>query len=614
MRRWTLLSLLAASVLWGLVSRSEVAIDDSYYHSLSNTFGLVKSTTDVTIAVAALDMDSAWSELTARHPQLVNSKSFTEFVTGFLRVSFDQPIDPSLLDGLAMDPLINRQVPVYKLAGAMDTTAVLLVSDQVIVAFNSPLPLEEVSATLAPLGLIVVHANPFFETVFLTKLVPENRASCVEVANRLHSLKSVLWATPNFYGTTVPYSDPTDTYYPEQYWIPLIQADSAQLVYNPYADTVSVAIVDDGMAAHLDIPSERIDQGWDVAGARNGETPDSDPTPAHYHSHGMRVAGILAAAVNDTGVVGVNPWCRIRPFKIQDDRGNYVGNYLRSLAIDSAVAAGAVIISCSWGTSDTAQTAELEHSIICASDSTTPGRSHTSVFIFAAGNTGDTLRFPANMPQVITVGGVDVNGGRCGISSYGAGLDLMGVIDCAVDACDASIHTIDQQGILGTNPSYCLDGDLDDWNFTKRMNGTSSACPQVSATTALLLARRPDLVRGGKNDWDTTMTTREMVDSILANSADDLGSTGWDQYTGHGRVNAWHALLSVMRGDVDNNYYLDATDLAFVIDMAYFGGHSPLDDRLGDVNCDGVVDAVDAAVMTDIVFLGADPPPICFEF
>lgn len=61
------------------------------------------------------------------------------------------------------------------------------------------------------------------------------------------------------------------------------------------------------------------------------------------------------------------------------------------------------------------------------------------------------------------------------------------------------------------------------------LSGTSMASPHAAGVAALILSKNPSL-------------TPAQVRSILAASADDLGSPGWDPVFGHGRINARKAV------------------------------------------------------------------------
>ncbi|MEW5875834.1 MAG: SBBP repeat-containing protein [Candidatus Zixiibacteriota bacterium] len=62
------------------------------------------------------------------------------------------------------------------------------------------------------------------------------------------------------------------------------------------------------------------------------------------------------------------------------------------------------------------------------------------------------------------------------------------------------------------------------------------------------------------------------------------------------------------RGDLNADAFLDAVDLALMIDMVFFGLPLPQPQDLADINCDTFTDAVDLAVMIDAVFFGGSIP------
>lgn len=70
-------------------------------------------------------------------------------------------------------------------------------------------------------------------------------------------------------------------------------------------------------------------------------------------------------------------------------------------------------------------------------------------------------------------------------------------------------------------------------NYTNRFGGTSAACPQVSGIVALMLSANPNL-------------TETQVRTILQNTATDMGTSGFDNTFGFGRVNACAAVSSAL--------------------------------------------------------------------
>jgi subtilisin family serine protease len=129
------------------------------------------------------------------------------------------------------------------------------------------------------------------------------------------------------------------------------------------------------------------------------------------------------------------------------------------------------------------------------------------VIIGAAGNNNKSDPFyPAAYDNVIGVSATDQSDVKASWSNYGPHV--------AVAAPGVSIYS-----------TYWNDGST-----YAHMGGTSMAAPHVAGVAALLFAQ------------DGTRTNAT-VRAIIEETADDLGDAGWDQYYGHGRVNAYRAVL-----------------------------------------------------------------------
>ena len=109
---------------------------------------------------------------------------------------------------------------------------------------------------------------------------------------------------------------------------------------------------------------------------------------------------------------------------------------------------------------------------------------------------------------MIAVGAIDQNDQRCGFSSWGPNLELVapGI------------------GILSTYPS----------NSYATLPGTSMAAPHVAGVAALVWSKYPVL-------------TNQNVRDRLAQTADDLGAVGFDEYYGYGKINAMNATKLVVQ-------------------------------------------------------------------
>ena len=150
------------------------------------------------------------------------------------------------------------------------------------------------------------------------------------------------------------------------------------------------------------------------------------------------------------------------------------------------------------------------------------------MLVIAAGNDArSSVSYPGNLPNTLTVGAsnqwdkrkttTSQDGETWWGSNWGQGLDLM--------APGVAIRTTDIHGARGYSTT----------NTTDRFNGTSSATPFVAAAAALVLSASPQL-------------TESQVRSVLRSTADPVSATsGWDRFTGHGRLNAYMAVWASRR-------------------------------------------------------------------
>lgn len=224
-------------------------------------------------------------------------------------------------------------------------------------------------------------------------------------------------------------------------------------------------------------------RGWDFF--------NNDNDPADDNGHGTAMAGVIAAAGNNgEGIIGVAMEAKIMAVKCMgaDKSGDTTKAFW---AIKYAADNGADVINISWS-AKVGSSADLDNVIAYAVQK-------GAIVIVSAGNYYNNISgyYPANNGQVITVGAIDKNNQRAKFSNWGANLDIM--------APGVEIKTTNGNG------------------YTK-MDGTSVATGYVSGLAALLLHYAPTL-------------NHQEVETILRNSASDLGSAGWDEQHGAGLVN-----------------------------------------------------------------------------
>ena len=172
---------------------------------------------------------------------------------------------------------------------------------------------------------------------------------------------------------------------------------------------VKIAVVDTG--CDLDHPDLKDNLAEGINFIHPGTPPEDD------NCHGTHVTGILVAANNDIGMVGVCPKAKVMPVKVLNSKGS--GNLLDvAKGVVWAVDNGADIITMSLGSPMKVQ--QVRKAIQYAASKGVP------TFV-AAGNAGNTKEvfYPANYPETIAIGAIDENFARAKFSNTGRNLDFM---------------------------------------------------------------------------------------------------------------------------------------------------------------------------------------------
>lgn len=289
---------------------------------------------------------------------------------------------------------------------------------------------------------------------------------------------------------------PNDPRYSEQWALPRIDAPAAWERSTGSA-AVRVAVVDTGVyTGHPELVG-RVLPGRDFV--------HDDDDAADDHGHGTFIAGVIAAAGDDgVGVAGVCWSCQIVPVKVMDSAGNG-GSGTVAQGIRWAVDQGAQVLNISLGGGR--NPAVLREAISYAEQ-------RGVLVVAAAGNEaldGNPVEYPAAYPSVLAVAATTPDDRHAIFSNYGEQIDL---------AAPGVGITSTTWGSAGSD-GYTTD------------DGTSAATPFVAGVAGLLLSVNPEL-------------RADSLRELLRSSADDLGVSGWDVYTGAGRVNAARALERVV--------------------------------------------------------------------
>jgi subtilisin family serine protease len=303
----------------------------------------------------------------------------------------------------------------------------------------------------------------------------------------------------------------------------------------------TIAIVDDG----VDMQHEEFRSAGKIVAPRDVTARTDNPSPRSGSNHGTACAGV-ACADGNFGASGVAPRARLMPIRL----ASVLGSQAEADAFQWAADHGADVISCSWGPNDgdwRVASDPLHREVVPLPDSTreaieyaiTNGRNGKGcVIVWAAGNGNESVDNDgyASHPKVIAVAACNDLGTKSAYSDFGKAVWCTFPSNHGAPSQTPGIWTTDRSGTSGYNDGNIAKGDRDG-NYTNSFGGTSSACPGVAGTAALILARNPAL------RWDE-------VKEIFRTTGDPIDVTGgqYDAVTkhspkyGYGRVNARKAV------------------------------------------------------------------------
>lgn len=219
---------------------------------------------------------------------------------------------------------------------------------------------------------------------------------------------------------------------------------------------VKIAILDTGIDyKHQDL-SPNYKGGYNFVA-------DND-NPMDDNSHGTHVAGIISAADNNIGIIGVAPSCYLYSVKVLDNEG---GGYTSD-----------VVAGIQWSINNNMRIANMSFGSdtysITLKNACDNAYNQGLLLVAAAGNsgnmigTGNNIDYPARYDSVIAVVATDISDNRGIFSSTGPKAELAapGV------------------NILSTLPD----------NSYGMTSGTSMASPHVAGTAALIIATYPEFI------------------------------------------------------------------------------------------------------------------------
>lgn len=364
----------------------------------------------------------------------------------------------------------------------------------------------------------------------------ENTREFIHLLKKKERIQNAYIETPVRFRPAI---SPNDTDYGSQWhlnypWNPIADID-AELAWeiNKGRNDVVIAVCDGGVDyTHSDLdPGDRsrVIEGYDSAD--DDEDPMDDlpyNEPQSFAGHGTNVAGIIGAITdNDNGVAGIMWNCKIMPVKMVGDGGVEVKypfgatewNFSTTAfpsdvadAIDYAVNNGAHVINLSYGFEDMGWPInDVITKVPLLYESISNAYDNNLVTVVSMGNEyeeGNPTNYPAAFyNEVIAVGNTNSNFKKAPSSSTGPHIN--------VSAPGTGIRTTERGG------------------GTEDHSGTSMSAPVVSGVAGLIISQGKDR---------NFNLTNDDVRHILEITAEDINPAGFDNETGHGKVNAKSAL------------------------------------------------------------------------
>ncbi len=394
-----------------------------------------------------------------------------------------RPTPPAKLPSVRWNDYNIRQVD----KDTMQMAGHFLKANEIVVLFFDGTTVSAVNAVLSSVGAVSVRKlhgpTPTTPNYVVRIPKPDIRVT----VDTLNSFVAVRHAEPNWQGSGG--ATPNDTRYSQQWNLTKINAPTAWDLTKGSQNTV-IAVLDTGVASNEpDLPSSKLV----VPSGANILSPSNPPIDGF--GHGTAVAAIAAAATdNNYGLAGLAWFPKVMPVKVLNDQGLGFNSDVIS-GIYFAINNGAHVINMSL------------HNFFLSEQVRQAVNEAIRRNVAVVGITGNdnSMPYPGSYPNVIATSGTTINDVRmtaatCGVQSNANPANSVSAPGCGIP-------------IPGVNPTG---------------HGTSFAAPHVSGLSALILSRAPSAQSAG------VLGTKHLVED----NAIDLGSPGYDQEYGWGRIDA----------------------------------------------------------------------------
>lgn len=254
-----------------------------------------------------------------------------------------------LLERIRRKPEVDLIAPVFTIGGLE-----AIAFNHFIAQFKPEVTHAEIEALNHQHNVEIVSISTAAPNLYTLRITSASDLPVLEMSNLYYDALPCEWAVPDFIMPVALFSTPNDTYFSNQYYLHNtgqtggvtdadIDAPEAWDI-STGSSSIVVAVIDEGGAAHEDLPLSRIVAGYDYVYL------DTDPSAGGNQAHGMAVVGVIAASQNNNlGITGVAPNCKVMNIRIFDEYGFPTSNGNIADAIDFAWENGAHVISNSWG-------------------------------------------------------------------------------------------------------------------------------------------------------------------------------------------------------------------------------------------------------------------------
>lgn len=392
-----------------------------------------------------------------------------------------------------------------------------------------------VKSTIPEIGIVVVSSS-------------ENVSNKISKKGNVQSIVpdlNIQWIDPDLYPEASPFSIGSDEWFFEDLWG--MDAIDAPEAWNTgqTGEGVRVAVLDSGMdGTHPDI-GPNLNTGLS-ASFIDGE--DWQVQPGYYFNHGTHVAGTIAAADNEIGVIGVAPNAEIVAVKVLSEFTGSGPFSCINAGIVYAADIEADVINMSLGATlnkngkfydedgnltDKIPSKYIQEVIHAQQRAINYAYRKGVTIVVSAGNGGENfdgngsaIKLPASLNNVISVSAT------APYSWYDNPTTDLDVPASYTDYGRSHITVSAPGGDFDSPSNYwyydmVLSAIPGGWSWSA---GTSMASPHVAGVAALIIGKN-----GGQMD-------PHEVTKQLTNTADKIDGNGTSLYHGKGRVNAYRAV------------------------------------------------------------------------